>query len=201
MQIIDDRIAETSAQIEEARKKLEKAKVDYTSKGGDIVVQRQDLFTERTALVAKVEQGKETLIGVAASELPLLLVKDLLEDISVQAAKEHETKLLGYTVDKIHSMFETYSDGGDSNSVRDFISYVENKAAEESTEIVFDISDQSFYQLTSLLGNGLMNAQGNMLQNMATCQKGIAKIDEIDSYLSVDIDEKFCLRSTKKSNS
>lgn len=198
LQIIDDRIAETSAQIEEARKKLEKAKVEYTSKGGDIVVQRQDLFTERTALVAKVEQGKETLIGVAASELPLLLVKDLLEDISVQAAKEHETKLLGYTVDKIHSMFETYSDGGDSNSVRDFISYVENKAAEESTEIVFDISDQSFYQLTSLLGNGLMNAQGNMLQNMATCQKGIAKIDEIDSYLSVDIDEKVLSKIYKK---
>ena len=198
LQIIDDRIAETSAQIEEARKKLEKAKVDYTSKGGDIVVQRQDLFTERTALVAKVEQGKETLIGVAASELPLLLAKDLLEDISVQAAKEHETKLLGYTVDKIHSMFETYSDGGDSNSVRDFISYVENKAAEESTEIVFDISDQSFYQLTSLLGNGLMNAQGNMLQNMATCQKGIAKIDEIDSYLSVDIDEKVLSKIYKK---
>ena len=198
LQIIDDRIAETSAQIEEVRKKLEKAKVDYTSKGGDIVVQRQDLFTERTALVAKVEQGKETLIGVAASELPLLLVKDLLEDISVQAAKEHETKLLGYTVDKIHYMFETYSNGGDSNSVRDFISYVENKAAEESTEIVFDISDQSFYQLTSLLRNGLMNAQGNMLQNMATCQKGIAKIDEIDSYLSVDIDEKALSKIYKK---
>ena len=198
LQIIDDRIAETSAQIEEVRKKLEKAKVDYTSKGGDIVVQRQDLFTERTALVAKVEQGKETLIGVAASELPLLLVKDLLEDISVQAAKEHETKLLGYTVDKIHYMFETYSNGGDSNSVRDFISYVENKAAEESTEIVFDISDQSFYQLTSLLRNGLMNAQGNMLQNMATCQKGIAKIDEIDSYLSVDIDEKVLSKIYKK---
>lgn len=198
LQIIDDHIAETSAQIEEARKKLEKAKVDYTSKGGDIVVQRQDLFTERTALVAKVEQGKETLIGVAASELPLLLVKDLLEDISVQAAKEHETKLLGYTVDKIHYMFETYSNGGDSNSVRDFISYVENKAAEESTEIVFDISDQSFYQLKSLLRNGLMNAQGNMLQNMATCQKGIAKIDEIDSYLSVDIDEKALSKIYKK---
>ena len=198
LQIIDDHIAETSAQIEEARKKLEKAKVDYTSKGGDIVVQRQDLFTERTALVAKVEEGKETLIGVAASELPLLLVKDLLEDISVQAAKEHETKLLGYTVDKIHSMFATYSNGGDSNSVRDFISYVENKAAEESTEIVFDISDQSFYQLTSLLRNGLMNAQGNMLQNMATCQKGIAKIDEIDSYLSVDIDEKALSKIYKK---
>ena len=81
---------------------------------------------------------------------------------------------------------------------RDFISYVENKAAEESTEIVFDISDQSFYQLTSLLGNGLMNAQGNMLQNMATCQKGIAKIDEIDSYLSVDIDEKVLSKIYKK---
>ncbi|MFV0516389.1 MAG: DNA sulfur modification protein DndD [Aminipila sp.] len=198
LQIIDDRIDETTTQIEETRKKLEKAKIEYTSKGGDIVVQRQDLFTERTALVAKVEQGKETLIGVAASELPLMLVKDLLEDISVQAAKEHETKLLGYTVDKIHSMFETYRDGGDKSSVKDFIAYVENKAAEESTEIVFDISDQSFYQLTSLLGTGLMNAQGNMLQNMATCQKGIAKIDEIDSYLSVDIDEKALSKIYKK---
>lgn len=198
LQIIDDRIDETTAQIEEAKKKLERAKIDYTSKGGDIVVQRQDLFTERTALAAKVEQGKESLVGIAAGELPLMLVKELLEDISAQAAKEHETKLLGYTVDKIHSMFETYNNNSDTSEVKDFIAYVENKAAEESTEIVFDISDQSFYQLTSLLGSGLMNAQGGMLQNMATCQKGIAKIDEIDSYLSVDIDEKALSKIYKK---
>ena len=37
-----------------------------------------------------------------------------------------------------------------------------------------------------------------MLQNMATCQKGIAKIDEIDSYLSVDIDEKVLSKIYKK---
>ena len=198
LQIIDDRIAETTTRIEEFKKKLERAKIDYTSKGGDIVVQRQDLFTERTALAAKVEQGKESLVGIAASELPLILVQDLLEDIRVQASKEHETKLLGYTVDKIHSMFAAYSNNTDKSEVKDFIAYVENKAAEESTEIVFDISDQSFYQLTSLLSKGLMNAQGSMLQNIATCQKGIAKIDEIDSYLSVDIDEKALSKIYKK---
>lgn len=198
LQIKDDRIAEMVKQIEETRKKLEKAKVDYRSKGGNIVVQRQDLFTERTAIAAKVEQVKEILIGVAASELPLMLVKDLLENIRAQAAKEHETKLLGYTVDKIHSMFETYNDNGDKRDVKDFIAYIENEAAEESTEIIFDISDQSFYQLTTLLGSGLGKAQGNMLQNMAIYQKGIAKIDEIDSYLSIDIDEKAISKIYKK---
>ena len=198
LQIKDDRIAEMVKQIEETRKKLEKAKVDYRSKGGNIVVQRQDLFTERTAIAAKVEQVKEILIGVAASELPLMLVKALVENIRAQAAKEHETKLLGYTVDKIHSMFETYNDNGDKRDVKDFIAYIENEAAEESTEIIFDISDQSFYQLTTLLGSGLGKAQGNMLQNMAIYQKGIAKIDEIDSYLSIDIDEKAISKIYKK---
>ena len=81
---------------------------------------------------------------------------------------------------------------------RDFISYVENKAAEESTEIVFDISDQSFYQLTSLLGNGLMNASGQYVAKHGNLPKRNCKIDEIDSYLSVDIDEKVLSKIYKK---
>lgn len=198
LQVIDDHIAEVTLQIEEARKKLEKAKIDYTSKGGDIIVQRQELYTERTDLKAKVEQSKETLINIAASELPLMLVRNLLEDIQVQATKEHETKLLGYTVDKIRSMFETYNNTGYKNEVKDFIAYVENKAAEESTDIIFNISEQSLYQLNTLLRNDLMKSKGNMLQNMAICAKGNAKIDEIDSYLSVDIDEKALAKIYKR---
>ncbi len=200
LQVLDEHIAEITTQIDEAKKKLEKAKIEYTAKGGDIIVQRQELFTQRTNLAARVAQGREILTGIVAGELPLLLVKELLTSVQTQAAKEHDTKLLGYTVNKIRSMFETYieSSSQKNDGVQGFISYVENKASEESTEIIFNISDQSLFQLNTLLSKDLVRAKGNMLQNMASCAQGKAKIDEIDSYLSVDIDEKALAKIYKK---
>ena len=200
LQVLDEHIAEITTQIDETKKKLEKAKNDYTAKGGDIIVQRQELFTQRTNLAARVEQEREILTGIVAGELPLLLAKELLTSVQTQAAKEHETKLLGYTVNKIRSMFEKYieSSSQKNDEVQGFISYVEDKASEESTEIIFDISDQSLFQLNALLSKDLARAKGNMLQTMASCSQGKAKIDEIDSYLSVDIDEKALAKTYKK---
>lgn len=191
LRMVDDRIAETNFQINISRKKLEQAKIDYTSRGGDIVTQRQELFAERAVLEAKVQQSKEVLVGIAASELPLVLVWNLLKDIQVKAGKEYETKLLGYTVEKIYSMFENYSNNNENkDEIKDFIAYVENRVAKESSDVVFNISERSLYQLNSLIEKDLMKSKENMLQSMATCEIEKGQIDEIDSYLSLDIDEK-----------
>lgn len=200
LQVADDRIAELTQEIEDLRKKLEKSRGEYTAKGGDIIAQRQDLFNQRNMHALKVEQSKEQMINLAAGELPLLLVKGLLEQIQAQAQKEHETKILGFAVDKVNSIFADYteSQGGDLSSIRGFISYVEEKAKNESTEIIFDISDTSLYQLNALFGSGFMKAKGLALQAMADCTKGQLKVDEIDSYLSVDIDESVLTKLYKK---
>jgi len=191
LQVVDDYIAELTSKIEKLKKKLEKTRIEYAAKGGDIVAQRQDLFKQRNLYSLIVEQGKEQMVNLAAGELPLLLVKSLLEQLRDQAQKEHETKILGVAVDKVNSIFSDYklAQEGDLSQIRGFINYVEEKAKKESIDIVLDISDMSLFQLKLLLDTGFIKVKGQTLQAMTDWIKGQEKIDEIDSYLSVDIDE------------
>ena len=75
---------------------------------------------------------------------------------------------------------------------------MEEKGASEGTDIVFDISDQCLYQLYELIEHDLQAGKGRTLHLMADCNKKKAKLDEIDSYLSVDIDENTLAKLYKK---
>ena len=200
LQVLDDAIADLSSKAEKLKKKLEKTRSEYTAKGGDIIAQRQDLFNQRNLLSLRIDQGKEQMINLAAGELPLLLVKKYLEKLQIQAQREHESKIMAAAVEKVNSVFSDYltSQNDDMTQVRGFINYLEEKAEQDNIEIVFDISDMSLYQLNTLLGTGFLKVKGQALQAMADCWNGQAKVDEIDSYLSVDIDEKALTKLYKK---
>ena len=200
LQIADEHITELTIELENLRKKLEKTRGEYTTKGGDIIAQRQALFNKRNLYTLKLRQSKEQMVNLAAGELPFLFVKELLNKIQVQAQKEHETKIMGFAVDKVNSIFADYTESysGDLSAIQGFIGYVEEKARTESTEIVFDMADASLYQLNALLKTGLVKAKGQALQTMSDCIKEQEKIDELDSYLSVDIDESALAKLYKK---
>lgn len=196
----DDKISETTNSIEESKKRLERTKIAYSTKGGDIVAQRQDLFNQRSLLTAQIEQDEEQLTAISAGELPLMMVRDLLEQIFAQAEKEHDTKLMQFALEKMRSALIGYVNGlqGDFSQVRDFIAYMEEKADKEGTEIIFDISDQSLYQLHKLVETDLQFVKEKTLHLMADRFKKKAKLDEIDSYLNVDIDENAIAKLYKK---
>ncbi len=200
LQVTDDKISEIMDTIEEAKKRLEKTKNEYSAKGGDIVTQRQDLFNQRSLLSAQIEQDEEQLIAISSGELPLMMVQELLGQILSQAEKEHDTKLMQFAIKKMHSALSGYVEGmkDDVSQVRSFIAYMEEKAVKEGTDIIFDISDQSLYQLHELISHELQSVKGKTLHLMADRFKKKAKLDEIDSYLSVDIDENALARLYKK---
>ena len=200
LQVADEKIQNILDSIEDAKKRLEKAKIEYSAKGGDIVTQRQDLFNQRSVLCAQIEQDKEQLITISAGELPLIMVRDLLNQILIQVEKEQDTKLMQFAIKKMHAALEGYVKGGevDSSQVRGFITYMEDKAVREGTDIIFDISDHSLYQLHELVSHNLQTAKGQTLRIMADRVKNQKKLDEIDSYLSVDIDENALARLYKK---
>lgn len=129
-----------------------------------------------------------------------MMVRKLLEQILAQAEKEHDTKLMQFAIEKMHSALRGYTDGlqDDFSQVRGFIAYMEENAAREGTNIIFDISDQSLFQLHELLGRELQAVKGRTLHLMADRCKKKAKLDEIDSYLSVDIDENALAKLYKK---
>lgn len=200
LQDADEKIQNILDLIEDAKKRLEKARIEYSAKGGDIVNQRQDLFNQRSVLSAQIEQDKEQLITISAGELPLIMVRDLLNQILIQVEKEQDTKLMQFAIKKMHAALEGYIQGGeaDSSQVRGFIKYMENKAIREGTDIIFDISDHSLYQLHELISHNLQTAKEQTLHIMADRVKKQKKLDEIDSYLSVDIDENALARLYKK---
>lgn len=200
LQVADEKIQDILDSIEDAKKRLEKARMEYSAKGGDIVTQQQDLFNQRSLLSAQIEQDKEQLITFSAGELPLSMVQDLLKQILIQVEKEQDTKLMRFAIKKMHAALEGYVKRGenDSSQIRGFIAYMEDKAAREGTDIIFNISDHSLHQLHTLIHYGLLTAKGQTSHIMADCVKKQRKLDEIDSYLSVDIDENALARLYKK---
>ncbi|MBP3818099.1 MAG: DNA sulfur modification protein DndD [Butyrivibrio sp.] len=197
----EDSITELLQKKELLSKKLETANLEYTSKGGDIVNQRQDLLKQRNQYIVNINQGNETLINITAGELPLFLVSDLLKEIQLQVKKEHETKKLSFAVNKVNSIFKDYIEYQrleDTAQIQSFINYVEEKAEKESTKIIYDISETSLYQLDSLLKSDLTKVKEYAANIMKSCNAWQHKVDEIDSYLSVDIDEVALARIYKK---
>ena len=200
LQAADDRITDLSIQLDDTNKKLEKAKADYAAKGGDIIAQRQDLFNQRSRLALRIEQEQEELISAAAGALPLTLVKDLLVGIQTQASKEQESRVTALAVSKMNAVFSTYvlTSGKDTKAIMDFIQYVEKTAEAEATEIIYDLPDQSLYMLNDLMKSGLNRACNDVKKLITESQANQGKVDEIDSYLSVDLDENALSRLYKK---
>ena len=203
LRALDERISELDARLGETQKKLEKAEAYYTTHGGAIVEQQQDLFNQRTYLTATIEQKQEQLAYLAAGELPLSLVSNLLVRIQNQAEKEHESRALDYALQKMRALLDQYTMTdlripAEKGSISKFISFIEDQAEKEKTASVYNLSDQALYQLNNLISGSLLSTKKQTLQVLSERNHSKKQADQIDSYLSVDIDEKSLAKAYKK---
>ena len=76
LETIDSEIEDLEKKKAEVDQKLENLRQEYAANGGDIVTHKHELFRKRSFVLSKIESGYEQLISDAASELPLVLVKD-----------------------------------------------------------------------------------------------------------------------------
>lgn len=187
---IDSEIRETQAEVDSNNICLEEAHTDYIAKGGDIVEKRQELMQNRMTLAAHIEQGKEGLIDEAATKLPLLLVNDLLLQIKIQAEKEQKTKNMENTVNAVNKVFSAYSKEKKNKGAEDFVAFLNKQVESRNTEITYNLSEHSLMQLSDLTDKELQEER-KKANNMIALQKENEKQkDTLDSYLSVDINEK-----------
>lgn len=199
---IDENIQNLTIRLEKTQKKLHKAKSYYTSHGGDLIVRQQELFNQRAYYSATAEQKQEQLVNMAGGELPLNLVLNLIKRIQLQAKKEHDTKLMEYALQKMNNMLDQYTSqtngSMDSSSVNKFVSFIAEQAEKEKTTSVYDLSDHSLYQIDNLLSFTLHSVKKQTIDRMHERDQSRKKIDQLDSYLSVDIDEKSLAKTYKK---
>ncbi|MBD5530083.1 MAG: DNA sulfur modification protein DndD [Lachnospiraceae bacterium] len=188
------------AELEEKRTKvqqeLESMRQNYAMKGGDLVTQQQELFQKRADISYKIEVAKEQLTLDAASELPLVLVKNLLRNIRENAEIEHDSKVLDIALKKMQKLsieYENYNEV-DAEAVSRFMGFVTGKTANRSKQFTYNLSDTSLFKLQVLLDGQLLEKKISVQERQKKLISLQAESDQIDNYLAVDIDEKAVVR-------
>ena len=64
------------------------------------------------------------MLEAAASELPLLLVRNLLDDIKMSSIREREHKENKMALKKIREFYKSYQKDNSTNDIKDFIEYM-----------------------------------------------------------------------------
>ena len=188
---IDVEITKHEEKRSKLREKLEKKSSEYKVHGGDIVEQREELMNQRSEMMANIMTAQDQLLELASGELPLELVRSLLKTAIVSGKKEQDQRMNGLAIKKIHSFYEQYlRNSKPDKSVKQFMDYVEECGADGRISEIYKLSDITLAKLNSLERETIEAAVTKTVAIRKQRKKSQRKIEEIDSYLSVEIDEK-----------
>lgn len=197
---VDDEIRQLVKKIEGLNIELEKKNSEYAVKGGDIVEQRHDLMRQRAQQQALLERYDDDFLEQVAGEMPLKLVKELLFDIEIQGTKEQSYKTSVMATDKVRNLYKDFvSKYPETNDIlSEFIKFVQADNDAHKQEEVYGLSNNTLYQVKRLNSYQLKECIEHIKMQMERRNESQKKIDEIDNYLSVDIDEKVLNRIFKR---
>lgn len=192
LEAVDLEISELEARKIATLQSLEQKRQEYSAKGGNIVTQRQELFKKRAAVSSRRDALKEQLTVDAASELPFILVKELLQNIRENAEIEQDQRMLEASLKKMRALLPEYAKKNidDQDSVCRFIDFIDSKMATGADVVHCKLSDTSLFKLQVLLDEQLLSTKLAVSDRKKKLVKLQAEIDQLDSYMSVDIDEK-----------
>ena len=199
-QEIESVIEEQKAKLALLQKNIDKANEEYVVKGGDLVNQRQDMINQRSIVKAKIAALEDDLLIAAGSELPLLLVKDLLRNIREKSEMIYDRKTLEVALQKMKKDLPEFISvsGENKEGITKFLEYFEEKTSKIATFYDFNISDSSLAQLQLLLDQRLLSKKLEVRATQDRVNSLSAEANQLESYLSVDIDEKAIANLYKK---
>ena len=188
LRMLDEEIDDLEKKKNRLVTELENLNSEYQVKGGDIVEQKHDLMQERANKLTALASNQEDRYEMAAGELPLALVMPLLADIKEEGEVEHNRMISSLALSKIKDLYSEFE--GKNVNTDKFISFMQEKVEDDQSENIYNLSDSTLYKVGMLYDHGLETAKEQVSKLIKDEKKYQKKIDEIDGYLSVDINEK-----------
>lgn len=200
LKIIDDNIQRSHEKIQDLNIELEKKNSEYAIKGGDIVEQRHDLMKQRSQQLALLERYEDEFLEVVSGAMPLMLVKDLLFDIEEQGRLEQAYKTSVMATEKVQNLYNDFirKHPDTKETLNKFVEFIQEDNEAQKKEEVYGLTDNTLYQLNRLNTYGLEQCRRYVEMQLHRRDTSKKKIDEIDNYLSLDIDEKALNRIFKR---
>lgn len=192
LQKTDKDIEKITQDVAKKQNEIEELHHQYELKGGDVFEQRKALMQKRSDLLAEIDQNQALLIDASADALPLVLVKDLILDIKLQAEDEHNDLIMQQAMGQIEILLQEYSVQHTESYPynKAFVNFVKEMSEAAATEPLYGVSDHALFQLNSLIEEILTQVTSStkqLLERKGALQKNL---DEVESYLSLDINEK-----------
>jgi DNA sulfur modification protein dndD len=189
---IEKQIVQAMTLLNEDNEKLEELHHAYAVKGGNAVEEKQNIIQKRASLKAQLDSNEEELYGISADILPLTLVSDLLGNIKLQATDEHNDSIMRQAVGQLEQLYSEFEESysGNLKSGKAFFEYVKSRSLGSSDEHVYELSDQALFQVNELVETKLLEAQTRTKGILTENRKLEKQIGELESYLTLDINEK-----------
>ena len=184
-------VLELQTQVNRLKDEIAKLQHNHDAKGGIAVKQRDNLIREKAELTAALEQVQAEQLNIAAGELPLLLVKDLIQEIKLQAEDEHDDIIMSELVERIDLLLEEYLQQGNHNTEenRKFVNYIKQQSTSATSKPIYQVSEFARFQLNNLLDGELLHTKQSTVELLTKKKDLQKKIGEVESHLSLDINE------------
>lgn len=192
LETADCELESNRAKLAADTEKLDKLHQMYSLKGGDAVEKRKELMQKRALFRSELQNLETKLYELAAGELPLLLVSDLIRNIKLEATDEHDNLVMKEAIMQLDELMDSFLAGykGEPQAGKDFLDYVKSSLTDGNIEERYALSDQALYQVNSLIESVLQDTKRQTIE-IQTKMKNIKKqLGEIESYLNLDINEK-----------
>lgn len=188
----DDIMSLLQKKVETLQREIEHLHHDYEKQGGAVLEQRQELMQKRAQIQTKILQNSDSLIGMAATELPMFLVRDLVGQIKLEAEDEHNTFIMQQALEQMDIYLSDFaSDNPDSAIASNaFVNYVKKKIEANNISMIYEMSDHALFQMNELVESSLQQRVISTQQLFENKNALKRQLDEIDSYLTVEINEK-----------
>lgn len=190
LKAIDNEIQEVEDKLANIKNRIEQKNGEYAAKGGDVIGKRDELLEKKATIEANRRQVDDKMITLASAELPLALVKDLVDSISNQAETEHNVVINKQANERLNELVKTFSEMGNNVSgLEEFISFVNGEANNDPVETIYDLSDVARVQSKQLSSKRILDSVSAIEESFAEKRRLDSELDEIENYLSIDINE------------
>ena len=188
---IDESVRLVAEKVETIQDELEELHKRYELQGGAVLEQRQKLIQKRAAIQTEITQNAESLIGMAATELPMVLVRDLISQIKLQAEDEHNDFIMQQALEQMDAYLSDFAgEHQDSTGAsRAFVDFVRKQIEKNATHQIYEMSDHALFQINELVESTLQESIDHtktVFSNKIALKR---QLDEVDSYLTLDINE------------
>lgn len=168
--------------------KLQDAENEFATMGGYLFVNRKELSNKQSVLKEKLEAINSQIIEIVSGDLPLLMVLPLLQQVLSVSETEKEQKAIHTALEKLPALYKEFDKGRNRDlSFDEFIRFVKSNSKE--VETVYDLTENGLFQLKTLCSTLPNHQSEEMVYLLNKRQDILHQLDEIESYLSINIDE------------